>query len=100
MRTAGKQTSKLGGRSVRGALGRAFAGEGPVYPWLVELAIVFFLLVAVGLGSDGYPFGVLVDGRNKISLSRLQIILWTNLFVATFWVLYVWNVGRAPSGGG
>ena len=70
------------------------AQEGALYPWLVELVVIFFLFVNIGLGFKGYWFGILVDGRNKIALSRLQIMLWTILFVATFLVVYLWNVGH------
>jgi hypothetical protein len=76
---------------------RDSASTGPLSPWLVELGIVFLLLLSLGLSFKGYPFGVLVDARNRISLSRLQIVLWTLLFVATFLVLYVWNVGHAST---
>jgi hypothetical protein len=77
---------------------KGFASAGPLYPWLVALALVFVLFITLGLAIEGYPFGVLVDGRNKISLSRLQIVLWTILFVATFWILYIWNVSHAAAG--
>ncbi|MGB6307513.1 MAG: S53 family peptidase, partial [Steroidobacteraceae bacterium] len=69
-----------------------FVKEGPLYAWMVELVIVLFLFVAIGRGFQGYWFGMLVDGRNKIALSRLQILLWTILFSATFLIIYAWNI--------
>jgi hypothetical protein len=72
----------------------AWPEKSPLTAWLIELAWMSGLFVTIGLGIKGWWFGVLVDGRNKISLSRLQLVLWTILFSATFLVIYVWNVGH------
>ena len=81
------------------ARGSSFVAYGPLYGWLIELMVFASLFAALGLGNKGYWFGILVDGRNKISLSRLQIIVWTILFVATFFVIYTWNIGHPPKAG-
>ncbi len=77
-----------------GAPSLDWLGQNPLAAWLIELILILLLFAAVGIGSKGYWFGILVDGRNKISLSRLQIVLWTILFVATLFVSFVWNVGH------
>lgn len=68
----------------------------PFRAWLIDLALVAFLFAAMGASFKGYWFGILVDGRNKISLSRLQIVLWTILFVPTFLVFFLWNGAHPP----
>lgn len=70
----------------------------PLAVWLIELASVAALFVALGLRFNGRWFGLLVDGRNKLSLSRLQLALWTLLFTVTLYVVYVWNVEHAKTG--
>jgi kumamolisin len=72
-----------------------FVKYGALYAWFIELAIVAGWFVALGITFKGYWFGVLVDARNKIALSRVQIVLWTILFTATFFVVYIWNVAHA-----
>jgi len=79
--------------------GTEFVACGPLYAWLIELLVFIFLFVVLGFGYKGYWFGMLVDGRNKISLSRLQMVAWTILFVATFFVIYIWNIGHPPKAG-
>ena len=81
------------------ASGTQFVACGPLYAWLVELLVFTSLFAALGSGYKGYWFGMLVDGRNKVSLSRLQMVVWTILFVATFFVIYIWNVGHPPKAG-
>jgi hypothetical protein len=36
----------------------------------------------IGIWINGRPLGVLIDARNKMSLSRLQIVLWTWLLLS------------------
>jgi hypothetical protein len=43
--------------------------------WLAMLILLFLFALIVGHGITGLWRGVLVDERNKISLSRLQLIL-------------------------
>jgi hypothetical protein len=55
----------------------------PLATWLVDLGILLGFLVVVGLASKGRWDGVLVDERNKLSLSRLQTILWSILVIGS-----------------
>ena len=66
----------------------------PLYSWSIDLVLLIALFCAIGMGNHGQWFGILVDGRNRISLSRLQLAMWTILFVDTFFVIYVWNIGH------
>ncbi len=66
-----------------------------LYPWVIDLVLTIALFCAIGMGNKGLWFGILVDGRNRISLSRLQLVMWTILFVNTFLIVYVWNIAHA-----
>jgi hypothetical protein len=72
----------------------AWLGSSALGVWLIDLFLVAALVAVLGVGFKQSIFGILIDGRNKFSLSRLQIVLWTILFVATFFVAYVWNIGH------
>ena len=52
--------------------------------WLVILALMVLILVDVGVGVTSHWWGVLIDDRNKLSLSRLQLVLWTLLVLSAF----------------
>ena len=56
----------------------------PFWLWLVLTAIMIALLVALGLRVKQHLLGILIDARNRISLSRFQIILWTILVLSAF----------------
>lgn len=73
--------------------------SGPFRVWAVELALVVATVMALGAACNGAWFGILVDGRNRISLSRLQIVAWTVLFAATFAAVLVWNGTMASTVG-
>jgi len=47
-------------------------------------ATVLAISVVVGLSKGKGVFGVLIDGRGKYSLSRLQILLWTALIIGGY----------------
>lgn len=60
--------------------------------WLITLGLLGLFAVVAGRGVTGRFLGLLVDERNKMSLSRLQMILWT-LLVLSGWVsAALWNV--------
>lgn len=57
--------------------------------WIVVmLALVAFTLI-VGRGVTGVWKGALIDDRNKVSLSRLQMLTWTVVVLAAFGVIAV-----------
>ncbi|MEY5098466.1 MAG: hypothetical protein RJA36_1185 [Pseudomonadota bacterium] len=68
--------------------GRRFAA------WLCCLAGLIGLFVATGITIRGRALGVLVDERNRYSLSRLQMSLWTVLVLATLYTTLMANVVR------
>lgn len=53
--------------------------------WAIVAAVaVLVIAAAVGLSKGKTVFGVLIDGRGKYSLSRLQILLWTAMVVGGY----------------
>jgi len=63
-----------------------------VWAWVAIMALMMGFVCVVGHGITGRWFGVLIDTRNKVSLSRLQMTLWTVLILAGFLTAVVANV--------
>jgi hypothetical protein len=59
--------------------------------WVVIAIVLIFVEVAIGqLAKKGW-LGILVDSRNRYSLSRLQMVLWTTVLVSAFFAL-LWHL--------
>jgi hypothetical protein len=59
--------------------------------WIILMALLAVTLVLIGHGITGRFEGFLIDTRNKMSLSRLQLILWTIVVVPAFLAAAVFN---------
>ncbi|HVG09557.1 MAG TPA: hypothetical protein VNM67_17785 [Thermoanaerobaculia bacterium] len=46
----------------------------------------------IGHGITGYWRGILIDERNKMSLARLQLAMWTVIIVSAVLVLFFWRL--------
>ena len=55
--------------------------------FLAEMALMLAALVGVGLAVNGRVFGAAIDARNRVSLSKLQMLMWTVLAVASLTAL-------------
>lgn len=66
--------------------------------WLICMTGMLGLLVLVGIKIRGRALGVLIDERNRYSLSRLQITLWTVLVTGTVYTVFISNIVRSSSG--
>jgi hypothetical protein len=51
------------------------------------------LLAAAGLVTQGKVDGALIDERNRISLTRTQLIAWSTVLLAGLWAFGLTNVG-------
>src|SRR5262249_54820312 len=51
-------------------------------------------LVIVGEGVSGRPLGLLVDERKKMSVSRLQMVLWTVVILSGLLTIALSNIGQ------
>jgi hypothetical protein len=70
------------------------ASFGLVVAWLLIIAVIFGVAFMLGWVIRGRPAGLLIDQRNKMSLSRLQSVAWTVLVLGTFWTAAEWQVRR------
>ncbi|MDT4897200.1 MAG: hypothetical protein QOH25_2277 [Acidobacteriota bacterium] len=52
--------------------------------WLINIVSLALFATIAGRGITGLWRGVLIDERNKMSLSRLQLALWTILILSSF----------------
>jgi len=52
--------------------------------------------VVIGLGTTGLWRGLLIDSRNRMSLSRLQLLLWTVLVLSAFLTVAMFNIREDP----
>ena len=50
--------------------------------WLLSAGLIGLIIVALGISINGRYLGILIDSRAKMSLSRLQLVLWTWLFIS------------------
>lgn len=69
--------------AVRGGFLTVQAG-GPVALWAIGIAITLILLALAGHQINDQWFGVLIDTRNKLSLARLQITMWTVMVLTAY----------------
>src|SRR5215213_5180271 len=58
--------------------------EHGLVAWLVIMVLLGASCVVIGLGTTGLWRGLLIDSRNRMSLSRLQLLLWTVLVLSAF----------------
>ncbi len=64
-----------------------FLPDGP--NWLVSLGIIFIFLLLTGKTITGRGLGILINERKLMSLSRLQLVIWTAVIVSGFFVIAV-----------
>lgn len=76
----------LGGPLVAGNQGSA------IMTWSIVMVLITAFLIIVGWGVTGSPYGALIDERNKLSLSRLQITIWTIVILSAWITAVVWNL--------
>jgi hypothetical protein len=60
--------------------------------WLIILVLFVALLLIVGHGVTGRPMGLLIDERQKVSLSRLQLVLWTLVILSALLTAALSNI--------
>ncbi|HEV7660610.1 MAG TPA: hypothetical protein VGO55_12285 [Allosphingosinicella sp.] len=68
-------------------------GMMKVLAWLITMAMVVLLCGCIGKAIAGCWDGVLVDGRNRVSLSRLQMLAWTLLVLSALITAVASNLG-------
>jgi len=71
--------------------------EHGLVAWLIIVVLMMICFVTIGHGTTGLWEGLLIDPRNKMSLSRLQLFLWTVLVLSAFLTVAMFNIRRDPT---
>ncbi|WP_157219388.1 hypothetical protein [Flavisphingomonas formosensis] len=91
-----------GGANFWLAYSRAPGGNARVCTWLITLATILLLVGTIGDAINGRWHGIIIDGRNRVSLSKFQATAWTVLVasaLATYTAVRAATPGLpAPSG--
>src|SRR3954454_17621718 len=77
------------------AVAPRFAGQNAIAVLWIELAALLALMITIGVAVTGHFWGILINERNVMSLSRFQAVLWTVLILADYATILL---GRAWQG--
>ncbi|NUT56845.1 MAG: hypothetical protein HOQ03_12805 [Thermoleophilia bacterium] len=72
----------------------AFLGQRTVLAWLVIAALMAAFAAVAGHGVTGLARGVLIDERHRVTLGRLQMLIWTVLVLSAYLAAALANIGR------
>lgn len=73
------------------------AGNEKLWAWLVTIVMTALLCACIGKAIAGQWHGLLIDGRNRVALSRLQMFLWTLLILSALITAVSSNLGLADN---
>lgn len=59
-------------------------GVGLPIAWLFNVVFMMAIIALIGMALNKGPFGILIDTRNMMSLSRLQMVLWMVVILSAF----------------
>ena len=79
------------------AIGVLGVTQPPYLAFLGTLALLAAFTAIAGNGIVGFWLGALIDERNKMSLSRLQMVLWTIVVLSGFLTAALRNVSVGSS---
>lgn len=65
--------------------------------WIIVILIFGLCFVVIGNGTTGLWQGLLIDSRNKMSLSRLQLVLWTLVVISALLTVALFNIREDPN---
>jgi hypothetical protein len=65
--------------------------------WLGVMGLLALFALIAGHGVTGLWLGLLIDSRNKLSLSRLQLLLWTVMILSGFLAAVLTNIEEQHS---
>lgn len=68
-----------------------------VFSWLALFALLLGFALVIGKAVTHHWRGVLIDDRNRLSTSRLQMLLWTVLVLSAYLGIVLANVGAGVS---
>ena len=65
--------------------------------WLIVLGALLVFFLVLGIWITQQPLGVLINERNLMSLSRLQIICWSVVILSSYIVIVMQRIaGQVP----
>jgi hypothetical protein len=64
----------------------------PVQMWIGFMVLLISFCMVTGYAITGYWRGILIDASNRISLSRLQLIMWTVLLLSGILIAVLINL--------
>ena len=68
-------------------------GGGLMLAWLINIVFMLAIAAIIGMALNKGPMGILIDPRNMMSLSRLQMVLWTVVILSAFVTTALARVG-------
>lgn len=71
-----------------------FVGQRAILAWIAIAVLMAAVAAVAGHGVTGLWRGVLIDDRHRLSLSRLQMLLWTVLVLSAYLAAALANIGR------
>jgi hypothetical protein len=60
--------------------------------WVIAIASLVAFILIIGHAIRGVFFAALIDERNRMSLSRMQLFLWTVIVVSGYFTAVLWNL--------
>ena len=76
-------------------LGLLIPDKARAVSWIVSFVLLLLFLVIAGEGITGFWRGALIDERNKMSLSRFQLVLWTCIVLSAYLAAVLANLANA-----
>ena len=70
------------------------------HSWWLATAMILALFLFIGYGLKNRWWAMLIDDRNRMSLSRVQFVAWNLLILGGYWAAAFWNVGAVEGGTG
>lgn len=67
--------------------------EPATWAWIVTLVMFIAFTMAVGVAIQGRPDGILIDSRNRISLSKFQAVAWSLIVLSAFFTAAIYRIG-------
>ncbi len=70
----------------------------PRVAFFVTLAALALAMAVSGMAVNGRPAGIVIDNRNRVSLSKFQATLWTLLVITALVTVASHNLAADPTG--
>lgn len=82
-----------------GLINTIWLGQHGERAFLLTLALNALVVSIIGAATTGFAYGILIDNRNRVSLSRFQVLLWTILVFSAVVTAAAINIqlGRADA---